>query len=246
MKTLFISDLHLANDQPRLTEGFLALIARYGAEINTLYILGDWFESWFGDDDDDLWLNTITEPLKALTERGVSVWVQHGNRDFVMGQDFLDRFGGQLLPDRITLVENGVTLRIEHGDALCLSDVGYQAFRKMSRDPAWQTAALSQPLETRRQMAAMIRMKSQMTHANNANNIVDVDLDEVIRVIGDADGMLHGHTHRPMVHELIGEDGDKKLRYVLGDWRVNEETQAGEAVIAWWDEAGLRLENFKF
>ncbi|MBC7750533.1 MAG: UDP-2,3-diacylglucosamine diphosphatase, partial [Candidatus Saccharibacteria bacterium] len=146
MKTLFISDLHLANDQPRLTEGFLALIDRYGSEINTLYILGDWFESWVGDDDDDdPWLNTITEPLKTLKARGVSIWVQHGNRDFVLGQDFLDRFGGQLLPERITLVEHGVSLRIEHGDALCLSDAGYQAFRKMSRDPAWQATALAQP-----------------------------------------------------------------------------------------------------
>ena len=246
MKNLFISDLHLANDQPRLTEGFLALIARYGTEIDTLYILGDWFESWCGDDDDDPWLNLITEPLKSLTTRGVQIWVQHGNRDFVIGQDFLDRFGGQLLPERITLVEHGVTLRIEHGDALCLSDVGYQTFRKMSRDLAWQATALAQPLEMRRQMAAMIRMKSQMTHANNANNIVDIDTDEVVRVIGDADGLLHGHTHRPMVHELLGEDAQIKRRYVLGDWRVDEVTQAGEAVIAWWDDAGLKLDTFKF
>ncbi len=246
MKTLFISDLHLSNDQPRLTEGFLALLARYGTEISTLYILGDWFETWVGDDDDDPWLKQITEPLKALTARGVAVWVQHGNRDFAMGQDFLDQFGGQLLPERITLVEHGLTLRVEHGDALCLSDEAYQAFRKMSRNPDWQANMLAQPLEMRRQLAAMIRMKSQMTHANNSNNIVDVDLNEVVRVIGDADGMIHGHTHRPMVHELVGEDGQAKRRYVLGDWRVDEATKAGEAVIAWWDEAGLRLETFRF
>ena len=246
MKTLFISDLHLANDQPRLTEGFLALIARYGTEINTLYILGDWFETWVGDDDDDVWLNTITEPLKALTAHGVQIWVQHGNRDFAMGQEFLDRFGGQLLPERVTLVERGLTLRVEHGDALCLSDEGYQAFRKMSRNPDWLSNMLAQPLEMRRQLAAMIRMKSQMTHANNANNIVDVDLDEVVRVIGDADGMIHGHTHRPMVHELVGEDGQAARRYVLGDWRIDASSQEGEAVIGWWDDAGLRLETFRF
>jgi UDP-2,3-diacylglucosamine hydrolase len=246
MKTLFISDLHLANDQPRLTEGFLALIARYGTEISTLYILGDWFETWVGDDDDDVWLNSITEPLKALTARGVQIWVQHGNRDFAMGQDFLDRFGGQLLPERITLVEQGLTLRVEHGDALCLSDEAYQAFRKMSRNPEWQASMFAQPLEIRRQLAAMIRMKSQMNHANNSNNIVDVDLDEVVRVIGDADGMIHGHTHRPMVHELVGADGQAARRYVLGDWRVDASTQAGEAVIMWWDEAGLRFETFRF
>jgi UDP-2,3-diacylglucosamine hydrolase len=246
MKTLFISDLHLANDQPRLTEGFLALIARYGSEISTLYILGDWFETWVGDDDDDVWLNSITEPLKALTAHGVQIWVQHGNRDFAMGQGFLDRFGGQLLPERITLVERGLTLRVEHGDALCLSDEGYQAFRKMSRNPEWQASMFAQSLEIRRQLAAMIRMKSQMNHANNANNIVDVDLNEVVRVIGDADGMIHGHTHRPMVHELIGADGQTARRYVLGDWRVDEVTKEGEAVIMWWDDAGLRFETFRF
>jgi UDP-2,3-diacylglucosamine hydrolase len=246
MKTLFISDLHLANDQPRLTEGFLALIARYGSEISTLYILGDWFETWVGDDDDDVWLNSITEPLKALTAHGVQIWVQHGNRDFAMGQGFLDRFGGQLLPERITLVERGLTLRVEHGDALCLSDEGYQAFRKMSRNPEWQASMFAQSLEIRRQLAAMIRMKSQMNHANNANNIVDVDLNEVVRVIGDADGMIHGHTHRPMVHELIGADGQAARRYVLGDWRVDEVTKEGEAVIMWWDDAGLRFETFRF
>jgi UDP-2,3-diacylglucosamine hydrolase len=246
MKQLFISDLHLASDQPRLTEGFLALLARYGQEIGVLYILGDWFESWVGDDDDDPWLNQITEPLKALVAHGVQVWVQHGNRDFAIGQAFLDRFGGQLLPERITLVEHGLTLRVEHGDALCLSDQAYQDFRKMSRNPEWQANILAQPLELRRQLAAMIRMKSQMTHANNANNIVDVDPAEVIRVIGDADGMLHGHTHRPMVHELIGEDGLAKRRFVLGDWRIDASTQAGEAVIGWWDETGLRLETFRF
>jgi UDP-2,3-diacylglucosamine hydrolase len=246
MKNLFISDLHLAYDQPRLTDGFLALIARYGTETNALYILGDWFETWVGDDDDDVWLNSITEPLKALTAHGVQIWVQHGNRDFAMGQAFLDRFGGQLLAERITLAEHGLTLRVEHGDALCLSDVGYQAFRKMSRDPAWQASMFEQPLDIRRQLAAMIRMKSQMSHANNANNIVDVDLDEVVRVIGDADGMIHGHTHRPMVHELVGTNGQVARRYVLGDWRVDATTDAGEAVIAWWDEAGLRFETFRF
>ncbi|MDE2421802.1 MAG: UDP-2,3-diacylglucosamine diphosphatase [Gammaproteobacteria bacterium] len=246
MKTLFISDLHLANDQPRLTEGFLALLTRYGTEISTLYILGDWFEAWVGDDDDDVWLNTITEPLKALNDCGVQIWVQHGNRDFAMGQEFLDRFGGQLLPERVTLVEHGLTLRVEHGDALCLSDHAYQEFRKMSRNPEWQANILAQPLEMRRQLAAMIRMKSKMSHANNADNIIDVDLEEVVRVIGDADGMIHGHTHRPMVHELVGADEQAKRRYVLGDWRVDAATQAGEAVIALWDEAGLRLETFRF
>ncbi len=246
MKNLFISDLHLAHDQPRLTEGFLALISRYSTEINKLYILGDWFETWVGDDDDDVWLNSITEPLKALIAQGVQVWVQHGNRDFTMGQDFLDRFGGQLLPEHITLVEHGLTLRIEHGDALCVSDLPYQAFRKMSRNPEWQASMFAQPLDIRRQLAAMIRMKSQMSHANNANNIVDVDLDEVVRVIGDADGMIHGHTHRPMVHELVGANGQAARRYVLGDWRIDETTKAGEAVIAWLDEAGLRLETFRF
>ncbi len=246
MRILFIADLHLSNDQPRLTAGFLALIERFGPEIDALYILGDWFESWVGDDDDDPWLNEVTEPLKPLTARGVQIWVQHGNRDFALGQDFLDRFGGQLLAERITIVEHGLTLRIEHGDALCTTDIAYQQFRVMSRNPDWLRGMLTQPLDTRRQLAAMIRMRSQMSHANNASNIVDVEPNEVIRVIGDADGMIHGHTHRPEVHELVGEDGQIKRRYVLGDWRVNSTTQAGVAVIGWLDDAGIRLEEFQF
>jgi len=246
MKNLFISDLHLSSDQPRLTEGFLKLLAQYGSEITTLYILGDWFEAWVGDDDDDPWLELIVTPLKALVEGGVTVWAQHGNRDFALGQGFLNRFGGQMLAERVTLVEHGLTIRIEHGDALCTSDLPYQAFRKMVRDPEWQANMLGQPLELRRQMATMLRMKSKMSHSNNPDNIVDVEPSEVLRVISDSDGMIHGHTHRPMVHELTGEEGQPVRRYVLGDWRVNETTDAGEAVIGWWDDEGIRLENFTF
>ena len=246
MKNLFISDLHLSNDQPRLTEGYLALLAHYGQEIDTLYILGDWFEAWVGDDDDDPWLDQITAPLKEMTARGVAVWVQHGNRDFLMGQDFLDRFGGQMLSDRVTIVEHGLSLRIEHGDALCLADVNYQAFRQMVHNPDWQDNMLAQPLDVRRQMATMLRMKSKMSNANQAANIMDVDSDEVVRVIGDADGMVHGHTHRPMVHEFQGAEGQVARRFVLGDWRIDETTQAGEAVIGLWDEYGFRLDTFRF
>ncbi len=246
MKNLFISDLHLSNDQPRLTEGYLALLAHYGQEIDTLYILGDWFEAWVGDDDDDPWLDQITAPLKEMTARGVAVWVQHGNRDFLMGQDFLDRFGGQMLSDRMTIVEHGLSLRIEHGDALCLADVNYQTFRQMVRNPDWQDNMLSQPLDVRRQMATMLRMKSQMSNANQAANIMDVDADEVVRVIGDADGLVHGHTHRPMVHEFQGAEGQTARRFVLGDWRVDESTRVGEAVIGLWDEYGFRLDTFHF
>lgn len=246
MKNLFISDLHLGNDQPRLTEGYLALLARYGHEIDTLYILGDWFEAWVGDDDDDPWLDQITAPLLEMTRRGVAVWVQHGNRDFLLGQDFLDRFGGQMLSDRVTIVEHGLSLRVEHGDALCLADVNYQAFRQMVRNPDWQENMLSQPLDVRRQMATMLRMKSKMSNANQAANIMDVDTDEVVRVIGDADGMVHGHTHRPMMHEFTGQEGQTARRFVLGDWRIDATTQAGEAVIGLWDEYGFRLETFHF
>jgi UDP-2,3-diacylglucosamine hydrolase len=148
----------------------------------------------------------------------------HGNRDFLLGQAFVDRFGGELLPEQISIDMHGQQVRLEHGDALCTDDLKYQAFRSMSRDPAWQAGMLSQPLEQRRQIAQMMRMQSQMSGANTPDNIMDVNADAVATVMNGHDVLLHGHTHRPMLHDL----SDGKQRLVLGDWRE----ATGEAMIA--------------
>ncbi|MFA9204663.1 MAG: UDP-2,3-diacylglucosamine diphosphatase, partial [Flavobacteriales bacterium] len=180
MQQLFISDLHLSPDHPRLVRGFLSLLASLvSTETDALYILGDWFEAWVGDDDDSAWLNPIVTALHDYTAAGGHVYVQHGNRDFLLGQTFLDRFAGQLLPEISILVHETGRIRLEHGDLLCSDDVKYQAFRQMSRDPAWQTNMLSQSLEQRRQIAQMMRLQSQMNNANTPDNIMDVNAEAV-------------------------------------------------------------------
>ncbi len=224
MQRLFISDLHLSADHPRLVRGFVDLV---NASINTvqeLYILGDWFETWVGDDDDALWLHEITTPLRQLHDSGCHIYVLHGNRDFLLGQTFVARFGGKLCDEIINIQTPIQRIRLEHGDALCTDDVKYQAFRSMSRDLVWQQGMLGQPLEQRRQIAQMMRMQSQMNAANTPDNIMDVNAGAVTEALHDVDVLLHGHTHRPLTHHLP----QGKQRIVLGDWRES----LGEAVIA--------------
>ncbi len=239
MQQLFISDLHLSPEHPRLVRGFLALLASlHASQTAALYILGDWFEAWVGDDDDSEWLNPIVDALRDYTAAGGQVYVQHGNRDFLLGQIFLDRFSGQLLPDISTLNHPTGRIRVEHGDLLCSDDIKYQAFRQMSRDPAWQANMLAQSLEQRRQIAQMMRLQSQVNNANTAANIMDVNTQAVEVALSDAEILLHGHTHRPDTHPLP----HGKQRLVLGDWR--EDT--GSAVIARLNDSGLALDTWRF
>lgn len=239
MPQLFISDLHLSPEHPRLVRGFLDLVASLQPDdISALYILGDWFEAWVGDDDDSAWLDPIVSALQSYTAAGGQVWVQHGNRDFLIGQAFLDRFNGQLLPEISTLTHETGRIRLEHGDLLCSDDVKYQAFRQMSRDPAWQAGMLSQPLEQRRQIAQMMRMQSQLNNANTPANIMDVNAQAVDAALLDAEILLHGHTHRPDTHVLP----NGKQRLVMGDWRED----SGTAVIARLSAAGLVLDEWRF
>lgn len=239
MPQLFISDLHLSPEHPRLVRGFLDLVASLQPDgISDLYILGDWFEAWVGDDNDSAWLDPIVTALQAYTAAGGQIWVQHGNRDFLIGQAFLDRFNGQLLPEISILAHETGRIRLEHGDLLCSDDVKYQAFRQMSRDPAWQAGMLSQPLEQRRQIAQMMRMQSQLNNANTPANIMDVNAQAVDLALVDTDILLHGHTHRPNTHNLP----NGKQRLVLGDWRED----SGSAVIARLNQTGLVLEQWLF
>ncbi len=226
MRQLFIADLHLSEEHPRLTTGFLALLRHHGPDLDALYILGDWFESWVGDDDDSPWLQPLVAALQTLSRQGTTIHVQHGNRDFLLGERFVDRFGGTLLPDVCVIESAAGQVRLEHGDALCTDDVKYQAFRQQSRDPIWQANLLAQPLDTRRQIAHMLRLQSKMAQANTPANIMDVNAQAVEAALAASDAriLLHGHTHRPGVHHLP----DGKTRLVLGDWREDE----GKAVIA--------------
>lgn len=215
MATYFISDLHLNPEAPAITAGFKAFIANTLIEADTLYILGDFFDAWIGDDEDHPYYVDIVSELSALKDRKITVLFMHGNRDFLIGEQFAKDSGTSLLPDPSLIEVNGLKVLLMHGDSLCTDDTEYMAFRTQVRNPAWQGQILSLPLEQRRAMAAQLRAQSKSMNSNKAEDIMDVSEDEVTRVI-QAHGvniLLHGHTHRPAKHQHDGFE-----RIVLGDW----------------------------
>lgn len=241
-RTYFISDLHLSPDLPRVTSGFINLLGTIrGAE--SLYVLGDLFEAWVGDDHRDEYNNRIIAAFQELSDTGTRLYFVHGNRDFLLGEGFARDTGGQLLPDSQVIEAAGQRLLVMHGDQLCTRDEKYMAFRAQSRDPAWQQMMLGNSLEQRLMIASMWRMQSKANNSNLPENIMDVTPEDVVRVLHESSvaTLLHGHTHRPQEHPLT-VDGRPARRLVLGDWRED----AGEAVIAIADEGGLRLDTWRF
>jgi UDP-2,3-diacylglucosamine hydrolase len=219
MTTLFISDLHLDAVRPAITELFLAFLREEARRASSLYILGDFFEAWIGDDDDDLHHARVMHSLKELTAAGVPVWLMHGNRDFLIGERFATRTGVKLLPDPTVLELYGTPTLLMHGDTLCTDDKEYQMVRRMLRDPAWQKDYLSKSLTERRAIAAHAREQSKLHTAAKAEYIMDVNqkaVEEAMQKHG-VTRMIHGHTHRPAVHRFKS-DGKDRERIVLGDW----------------------------
>ena len=214
MTYLFISDLHLSPDHPRLVRGFLALLKEYKNKNTQLYILGDWFNAWIGDDYSALWLDEIITALQEFTAANNHVYFQVGNRDFVLGKKFLALFNATLLPDVYILEINHKRFRLEHGDALCTDDVAYQRFRKVIRNPVLLGILKRTPLNFRQKLANGFRKKSSETKQLKSYDIMDVNLHVVENAIHQVDFLIHGHTHRPEIHEVIN-----KKRIVLGDWR---------------------------
>lgn len=229
MTYLFIADLHLSPDHPRLVRGFLALLQQYQQQNTQLYILGDWFNAWIGDDYTAPWLDEIIEQLKNFTQAGNKVYFQVGNRDFALGQKFLDQFHGQLLPDEFTLNIANQKFRLEHGDALCTDDVSYQRFKKIIRNPIVLGILKSTPLSFRHKLANGFRKKSRESQQHKTYEIMDVNQQAVEKALSHVDVLIHGHTHKPMVHDVNG-----KPRIVLGDWRE----KTSEAMILEVDENG--------
>ncbi|HOV59255.1 MAG TPA: UDP-2,3-diacylglucosamine diphosphatase [Rhodanobacteraceae bacterium] len=220
MTTLFISDLHLDPARPHITALFEAFLRGEARAAQALYILGDLFESWIGDDDDSEIAQRVQAALRDLVQAGVGVAFLHGNRDFLVGADFAARTGVRLLPDPAPITLAGEATLLMHGDTLCLGDTVYQQVRRQLRDPAWQAAFLAQPLAARRAFAARARAESQAHTAAAASDIMDVTPDEVQRVMAahGATRLIHGHTHRPARHALTLPDGRPAERIVLGDW----------------------------
>lgn len=228
MTTLFISDLHLEESRPDITEAFLGFLDGTASGVDQLYILGDFFEAWIGDDERTPLQEQIAAALRKLRDSGTDIFLMHGNRDFLIGEDFCKRAGATLLDDPTVIDLHGTPTLLMHGDSLCTADVEYQKFRANMRNPQWQQMILQRPLEDRQQMARQLREISMAKNQGKEEFIMDVTPEEVIKDM-EAHGvqhMIHGHTHRPAVHELIA-NGLPAKRIVLGDWDKN----------VWWLEA---------
>jgi len=217
--TYFIADLHLAQNRPDITACFLSFLKNEAPNAEKLYILGDLFEYWIGDDDDSAFILDIAQAIKALSTQGCAVYFIHGNRDFLLGKRFAKNSGMQLLPE-VTLIDlYGNPVVIMHGDTLCTLDVGYQAFRKKSRSWWWQAMIKSLPLFIRRKIANNYRNQSASATAMKSQDIMDVTPSEVVRCLEQYQSqiLIHGHTHRPAIHD-VKANGQTAQRYVLGDW----------------------------
>lgn len=224
MALYFISDLHLEASRPDISDAFFSYLDNLPADAEHLYILGDFFEVWVGDDDDDSFHNQVIDALARKTAAGTRISLMHGNRDFLIGSAFAERTGVTLLPDPFLLEYASRDAHrhkylLMHGDSLCTADTRYMAFRAQVRSPAWQAALLQKSLQERRAIARSLREASQKEGSEKAEYIMDVTLQEVIDALVTAGvrTLIHGHTHRPAIHDVdTGHARGKRI--VLGDW----------------------------
>jgi UDP-2,3-diacylglucosamine hydrolase len=237
MTTLFISDLHLEAKQPEIGEQFLAFLKGEARGAEALYILGDLFEAWLGDDDPNPYYSQMKTGLRELVDAGVPVFFMHGNRDFTIGESFCNETGASLLKDPTVVNLYGRDVLLCHGDALCTDDVQYQQVRAMTRDPAWQAMMLAKSIEERIAFAVQARQDSMARGESMSDEIMDVNQDAVIAALREhrVETLLHGHTHRPAVHEVDLGDA-MATRIVLGDWYE-------QGSVVRWDADGPRLES---
>ncbi|MGF1679740.1 UDP-2,3-diacylglucosamine diphosphatase [Photobacterium minamisatsumaniensis] len=219
MTTLFISDLHLSADRPDITACFLQFMQQETQGIDALYVLGDLFEMWIGDDDDSPFHQKIKHAFKQVTDSGVSCYFIHGNRDFLVGKRFSQETGVQLLPEHTVVDLYGQPTLLLHGDTLCTLDEGYQRYRKKVHNRIIQWLFFRLPLRYRQQIGNKMRSGSNQNNQMKSLSIMDVTAEEVEKVMADngVQQMIHGHTHRPAVHQLQVA-GLPAERIVLGDW----------------------------
>jgi UDP-2,3-diacylglucosamine hydrolase len=217
--SLFASDLHLDSEAPWAIDAFLAFLDGPARAAEALYLLGDLFEVWVGDDDDNPDNARACAGLARLTASGVAVYALHGNRDFLLGEAFTKRTGVKLLPDPVLLDLYGVPTLLSHGDVFCTEDFAYQELRSIVRQPGWQLRFLSLPLEARRDLASAARAGSKAHTQRTVPTIMDVNpgaVSRAMRATG-ARRLIHGHTHRPAVHPFVVE-GVNAERVVLAPW----------------------------
>ena len=235
MSTLFISDLHLCSGRPGINRSFFGFLEREAKSADALYILGDLFEYWAGDDDlGDPFNATVVAALARLTGNGVPAYLMHGNRDFVIGEAFARASGVTLLPDPSSLILYGQPVLLMHGDTLCTLDREYQAFRREARSDTWIRNLLREPLAERKAAIETLRRQSEQEKRIKAAEIMDVapaEVEAILRRYG-YPRLIHGHTHRPARH-VHAVDGHTCERWVLADWY-----QGGSYLAC--DESGCR------
>ena len=219
MERIFISDLHLDANRENLTLAFTQFLSERCQTIDELYILGDFFELWLGDDDHSALNSGVIEALSSLP---CDVFIMHGNRDFLIGEAFCDAAGAKMLPDPHPIILGNQPALLMHGDSLCTRDEEYMKARNLLRSAAFQRDFLSKQMPERKILAEQIRGKSQKVSREKAEEIMDVTPEEVIKVMDQAKAsvLVHGHTHRPAVHEVDLHFG-AGTRYVLGDWHTS-------------------------
>ena len=218
MDTLFISDLHLDNRRPQVINYFTDYLKNLKSDISALYILGDFVEYWVGDDDPAIGLTELFEQIKIGSKK-YDIYFMHGNRDFMMSENFCHRLGMKLLPDPSVISLNGKDILLTHGDTLCTDDHEYQNFRRLVRSKLWQDEVLKKPLEQRIKLAKDLRKQSLRETESKKEIIMDVNNLAVEKTFlkYNVNTMIHGHTHRPNIHTSSFKDKNFK-RIVLGDW----------------------------
>ena len=218
-KHLFISDLHLAPERPDIIQLFVQFMNNQAAQAESLYILGDLVEYWLGDDDEAEGLNEAFSAMKEQSDNGLNIYLMHGNRDFLMGEDLAQRAGCKLIHEPYIASLNNSAALLLHGDILCTDDLRYMELRKVLRNPAWQDDFLSKTLIERKQMALALRQQSKEDTQLKSSDIMDVNEQAVIDAFinNNVSLMIHGHTHRPAIHDININNKPAK-RIVLGDW----------------------------
>jgi len=226
---LFISDLHLSQSQPRTTQVFFNFLQQRASQVRELYILGDLFEYWAGDDDlDNPYNKSVADALRALSDTDVKIFWIAGNRDFLVDTAFAHATGATLLPDPFIASIGGHRITLAHGDAQCTDDTAYMAFRQQVRQAQWQETFLSLPLSQRKSIIAGLRNDSHQAKSTKSDDIMDVNalaIDDLFDATGTA-LMIHGHTHRPARHEY-SSGGRQRVRYVLPDWDLDTNVWRG-------------------
>ena len=238
-ETLLISDLHLSRERPETVNLFLRFLEEQAASARDLYILGDLFDAWIGDDDKTPPIPDVVEALRRLSDGGTSLYFMHGNRDFLIGELFAEQTGCTLLPDPTVIDLAGTPTLLMHGDLLCTDDLEYQEARKFLRSPAFINDMLSKSLEERAAVAAEYRRRSSEVVANNPADIMDVNQETVEQYMREqrVKQLIHGHTHRPGVHHFT-LDREPAIRYVMDQWHSDQ----GSLLRA--DDHNIRLESY--